>query len=65
MENGQRVWKTYDDIELDADIFPEIGVDFEATGTVTLGQVGSAQARLFSARAAVDFAQEWLTKRRS
>ena len=65
MENGQRVWKTYDDIELDADIFPEIGVDFEATGTVTLEQVASAQARLFSARAAVDFAQAWLARRRS
>jgi aminoglycoside 3-N-acetyltransferase len=65
MENGQRVWKTYQDIELDADIFPEIGGDFEATGAVTLGQVGSAQARLFSSRAAVDFAQAWLTKRRA
>jgi aminoglycoside 3-N-acetyltransferase len=65
MENGQRVWKTYDDIELDADIFPAIGADFEATGAVTVGQVGSAQTRLFSSRAAVDFAQAWLTKRRS
>jgi aminoglycoside 3-N-acetyltransferase len=65
MENGQRRWKRYDDIELDSDIFPEIGADFEATGAVTLGQVGSAQARLFSSRAVVDFAQAWLTKRRS
>jgi aminoglycoside 3-N-acetyltransferase len=65
MENGQRVWKRYDDIELDADVFPEIGADFEATGAVTLGQVGSAQARLFSSRAAVDFVQDWLTKRRA
>jgi aminoglycoside 3-N-acetyltransferase len=65
MEHGQRVWKTYDDIELDADVLPEIGADFEATGAVTLGQVGSAQARLFPARAAVDFAQAWLTARRS
>jgi aminoglycoside 3-N-acetyltransferase len=65
MEDGQRVWKTYQDIELDADVFPEIGADFEATGAVTLGQSGSAQARLFSSRAAVDFAQEWLTRRRS
>ena len=63
--NGQRVWKTYQDIELDADIFPAIGADFETTGAVTVGQVGSAQARLFSSRAAVDFAQAWLTTRRS
>jgi aminoglycoside N3'-acetyltransferase len=65
LEGGQRVWKTYHDIALDADIFPEIGADFEASGAVTLGQVGSAQARLFSSRAAVDFAQAWLTARRS
>ena len=65
MENGQRVWKRYDDIELDADIFPEIGADFEASGAVTLGQVGSAQARLFSSRAAVNSSQGWLTRRRA
>jgi aminoglycoside 3-N-acetyltransferase len=65
MEHGQRVWKVFDDIELDADIFPEIGADFEATGVVTLGRVGSAQARLFPEPAAVDFAQAWLTARRS
>jgi aminoglycoside 3-N-acetyltransferase len=64
MEDGRRVWKTYDDIELNSDIFPEIGADFETTGAVTLGQVGSAQARLFSSRAAVDFAQDWLTAHR-
>jgi aminoglycoside 3-N-acetyltransferase len=65
MENGQRIWKRYDDIELDADIFPEIGADFEASGVASIGQVGSAQARLFSSRAAVDFAQDWLTRRRA
>jgi aminoglycoside 3-N-acetyltransferase len=65
MENGQRMWKTYQDIELDSDICPGIGADFEVTGAVALGQVGSAQARLFSSLAAVDFAQGWLTKRRS
>jgi aminoglycoside 3-N-acetyltransferase len=65
IENGQRVWKTHDDIELDADVFPQIGVEFEASGAVTQGRVGSAQAQLFSSRAAVDFAQSWLTARRS
>jgi aminoglycoside 3-N-acetyltransferase len=65
MESGQRMWKTYQDIELDSDICPEIGADLEATGAVALGQVGSAQARPFSLLAAVDFAQGWLTKRRS
>lgn len=29
IENGQRVWKTYRDIEVNADVFPEIGAEFE------------------------------------
>jgi aminoglycoside 3-N-acetyltransferase len=64
LEHGQRVWKTYHDIALDPAVFPEIGAGFEASGAVALGQVGSAQGRLFSSRAAVDFAQAWLTRRR-
>jgi aminoglycoside 3-N-acetyltransferase len=62
MENGVRLWKVFADIELDSDRFPAIGTDFEATGNVTVGPVGSAESRLFSQRAGVDFATEWLTK---
>ena len=64
LENGQRVWKRYRDIEIDSDIFPEIGADFERTGQVRMAKVGSADTRLFRQKAAVDFAQEWLTARR-
>jgi aminoglycoside 3-N-acetyltransferase len=63
IEHGERVWKTWVDIELNSDAFPIIGADFEASGAVTLGRVGSAEARLYSARAAVDFAQAWLAAR--
>ena len=65
LENSQRVWKRYRDIEIDSDIFPEIGADFERTGQVRMGKVGSADTRLFRQKAAVDFAQEWLTARRA
>ncbi len=65
LENGERVWKTFADIELDADIFPRIGADFERTGQVSIGRVGSADTRFFSQRAGVDFAQQWLTARRA
>lgn len=63
-ENSQRVWKRYRDIEIDSDIFPEIGDDFERTGQVRKAKVGSADTRLFRQKAAVDFAQEWLMARR-
>ena len=58
---GQRVWQRYWDIDLDTEPFPEIGRDFERTGRVTIGRVGSAEARLFQQAEAVDFAQKWLT----
>jgi aminoglycoside 3-N-acetyltransferase len=65
LENRQRVWKRYTDIEIDSDRFPEIGAPFEQTGQVRVAQVGSAEARLFPQRPAVDFAQQWLTAKRS
>jgi len=64
-ENGQRVWKNFRDIEINSDIFPEIGADFERAGQVRVGKVGSADTRLFRQGLAVDFAQEWLTGRRA
>lgn len=65
LENGERIWKTYQDIELDADIFPEIGQAYEQTGQVKIGNVGSAEAHLFPQRPAIDFAVQWLTRRRT
>lgn len=60
LEDGQRVWRTYRDIVNDDAPFPAIGADFEATGQVRVGLVGSATARLFPQRPAVDFAVRWL-----
>lgn len=65
LENGQRVWKVFRDMAWDDDTFPEIGADFEATGAATVGPVGAGQARLFSQRAGVDFAERWLRKRQA
>jgi len=61
-ENGQRVWKTYREVEIDDGPFPEIGADFERLGEVRMNKVGSADARLFRQRPAVDFALEWLKR---
>ncbi len=66
-EQGQRVWTTFEDIVLDDDPFALLGVEFERaqpTG-VRLGRVGLADARLFSQRAAVDYAVLWLRRRRA
>lgn len=65
MENGQRVWKTLRDIDLDSDVFDELGAAFEATYPVKCGRVGSAPTRLFLQRPAVDFAVQWIAARRA
>jgi aminoglycoside 3-N-acetyltransferase len=62
VEAGRRVWKRYRDVEIDASPFRAIGAAFDQTGDVRLGQVGSAKARLFPQRAAVDFARDWLRR---
>ena len=62
-ENSQRIWKWYRDIELDETIFPTIGIELEHAGQVSMGNVGSATARLFPQRPAIDFATEWYLKR--
>lgn len=64
LENGQRRWKTYQDIEQDSDQFPEIGAAFEETGLVKTRLVGSAQCKLLPQRPAVDFATRWLARKR-
>lgn len=65
LEDGYRVWRTFKDIDLHEETFPEIGAAFEEDGHAKVGEVGSAEARLFPQRAAVDFAQSWLTRRRA
>lgn len=64
MEGGVRVWRTFQDVDLDMDDFEALGAAFEAEGGVTVGKVGSAMARLFAQRAAVDYAQRWMAARR-
>jgi aminoglycoside 3-N-acetyltransferase len=63
IEQGQRVWKRFRDIELDSDIFPEIGQELELVERVMHGPVGQAQCRLFEQRRAVDHAVLWYRNR--
>jgi aminoglycoside 3-N-acetyltransferase len=60
MQDDRRIWVWFDDIDMDAGAFEALGGDFERKHAVARGRVGSAEARLFSQRAAVDFAVGWL-----
>lgn len=63
-ENGQRVWKNFPDIDIDSDIFPQIGERFEATGLVQRSLIGRADSRLLPQRPAIDFAVQWYRENR-
>ena len=64
MDGEFRIWKEFSDVDFDDELFPSIGLANEQTSTVKIGQIGAAQCRLMSQRSAVDFAQEWLSKRK-
>jgi aminoglycoside 3-N-acetyltransferase len=60
-----RRWVSFQATALDAGDFPELGSDFERrTGSVPMGRVGGAVARLLSIREAVTFARGWMVQHR-
>lgn len=64
-EAGRRVWKEFDDVDINDDLFPEVGQAFERAASVEIGRVAAAECRLMSQRAAVDFAQAWFGEYRA
>lgn len=65
LENGQRVWKEYDEPSVSSDDFAALGTDFESDKIgIKVGCAGRSQSRLISASALVDFAVPWLKEHR-
>ncbi|WP_439025633.1 aminoglycoside N(3)-acetyltransferase [Haloarchaeobius sp. DT45] len=66
VQDGERVWLEFTDIDLDTSDFPAVGEAFEETrpDAVSIGQVGEAASRLLDQRELVDFAAEWFTAHR-
>ncbi len=54
--DGVRRWVPYRVPPYDSDPFPAVGALMEVPGLVTIGQIGSAEARFMRLRQAVDFA---------
>lgn len=63
MENGKRVWKTYEEIEYDSDPFEALGQAFETAHPVKKAIIGQAECRFMKQREAVDFARHWLQQK--
>jgi aminoglycoside 3-N-acetyltransferase len=62
--DGTSRWATWTDLVTGEDDFDQVGAAFEETGAVTVGQVGSATARLMDQRSLVDFAVSWMARNR-
>ncbi len=64
VRDGERVRAEYEDVAYSDDDFDEIGADFERAVGSHEGTVGTADAKLASQRALVDFAVDWLEANR-
>ncbi len=65
IQNGQRVWKKYLDLDLDSDEFVIPGRNLEALGKVVRGKIGSCQTKLFSVNDVVDEATKFFENKTS
>ena len=64
LEDGVRVWKSYETLAVDGEDFVEIGRAFEASHPVAKAALGNATVRLMRQRDLVDFAVDWMGKNR-
>lgn len=59
IENGERVFKSYEDIEFKTELFMFAGESFEEKHNVIKDKIGLSNIKLFSARECVDFGVEY------
>ena len=64
IENGKRVWKSYETLFVNGADFIDIGADFEAGHIVKKAAIGGTELRIMKQRELVDFAVEWIEKNR-
>lgn len=59
-ENGERVWRWFEDVAYDTEGFEQIGAQLDRDGHVGSGRIGEAECRLFDASRAADEAERWM-----
>ncbi len=62
MKKGNRTWMKYEDIELNSEVFEEIGASYEKHSNVNKVQIGLAECKLLDMCSLIDYATEYLTK---
>ncbi len=58
IEDGRRIWKTYQCLDMDSDRFPEIVLEYP--GDIFIGKLGQAETKLVHMEPLVSFAVRWL-----
>lgn len=64
MENGKRVWKSYETLFVDGEDFEKIGEAFETKCQVWKAALGNSTITLMKQREVVDFAIKWIEENR-
>jgi aminoglycoside 3-N-acetyltransferase len=64
VEDGTRVWRTWEQIEYDSCVFGEIGTAFDEEASIKPEKIGLAECRLLDMRSLVDFGVRWLEENR-
>lgn len=62
MEDGAKVWKEYQTISYQDEVFNQIGKKFELEFEVNKGYIGKAFSRLMDQKELVDYTYEYFLK---
>ncbi|MBM7649574.1 aminoglycoside 3-N-acetyltransferase [Bacillus ectoiniformans] len=62
MENGERVWKEFIELEENSETFNDIGLAFENEHPIQTGRIGQTTAKLISIQPLIDFTTHYLDK---
>lgn len=65
MQDGKRVWKTYETLYVDGEDFEQIGLAFESCCKVTKIVLGNGVLTFMRQRELVDFAVKWIEENRN
>jgi len=64
LESGKRIWKSWEEMEYDAEDFKELGIAFEKSTNYQTIKIGLAESRLMFSKDILNFAVNWLSENR-
>ena len=64
IENGERKWVSWEEINYNSDDFQELGIAFERSIGYKTKKVGQAESRLLPMKELIEFAIDWMRKNR-